>query len=395
MPHVLFAVGDMAGAADGNPGSVATAALTRSLLATHPGSVLLVLGDNAYNDGTAAEYAAHYVPVWGDAGIKPMTFACPGNHDYHTPGAAPYYAVFGDRSGEAGRGFYSFDWNGWHIVSLNTEADYRRGSGQLRWLEADLRRHDTTPTIAFFHRPRFGSGGHGDSDNPEAFWEVMFAHRVEIALCGHAHHYERFAPQDPNRHPSPRGIRQFIVGTGGRSLVPPSPPGRRKPNSEVADGTTWGVLKLTLEAASYQWEFMPAAGGGFTDRSAGPHAVNRLIRARQETAMTFKPSREQQHACQQAASLLANQAEGLRQMGSVNTAAALSKYVATLNLIAASAEVTLTADQKTDVEQATFVLEGSRDGLLTAEFKDRAAKIDRVISLLNDIVAAGNAAAPR
>ena len=130
------------------------------------------------------------------------------------------------------------------------------------------------PTIAFFHRPRFGSGGHGDSDNPEAFWDVLFAHHVEIVLCGHAHHYERFAPQTPDQRPHPKGIRQFIVGTGGRDLVPPKPPGRRKPNSETADGTTWGVLKLTLDAASYEWEFVPARGS-FTDRSTGPHPINR------------------------------------------------------------------------------------------------------------------------
>jgi hypothetical protein len=271
--HEILAVGDMAGAAGDNPGSMAMAALVKSLLSEKPGSALLVLGDNAYDDGTAEEYAAHYDPGWGDAAIRRVTFPCPGNHDYHSPGAAPYYSYFGSVAGTGNRGFYSFDWNGWHFVSLNTEKDYQRGSGQLAWLEADLTAHDTMPTIAFFHRPRFGSGGHGDSDNPEAFWDVLFAHHVEIALCGHAHHYERFAPQDPRQRPDPRGIRQFIVGTGGRGLVPPKPPGRRKPNSEVADGTTFGVLKLTLDAASYQWEFV-STGGGFTDRSTGPHAVN-------------------------------------------------------------------------------------------------------------------------
>jgi hypothetical protein len=276
MPHVILAVGDMAGPPDDNPGSTATAATMATLVTANPGCAVLVLGDNAYDDGTADEYSDHYAPVWGVAPIKPLTLPCPGNHDYHTPGAAPYYAFFQAQAGPAGnRGFYSLDWNGWHLVSLNTEEGYEAGSAQLRWLEADLTAHDSMPTLAFFHRPRFGSGGHGDSDNPEAFWEVLFRHHVEIALCGHAHHYERFAPQDPDRRPHPKGIRQFIVGTGGRSLVRPRPPGRRKPNSEVADGTTFGVLKLTLDAASYEWEFVASAGGSFTDRSSGPHPINR------------------------------------------------------------------------------------------------------------------------
>jgi hypothetical protein len=97
---------------------------------------------------------------------------------------------------------------------------------------------------------------------------------VEIVLCGHAHHYERFAQQTPDQQPNQKGIRQFIVGTGGRDLVMPKPPGRRKPNSETADGTTFGVLKLTLNAASYEWEFIPSLGS-FTDRSTGPHPINR------------------------------------------------------------------------------------------------------------------------
>lgn len=278
MADVLLAVGDMAGPDASNPGSTATARLVTSLLASNPGSGLLVLGDNAYNDGTAREYADHYRSSWGEPGIMARTFACPGNHDYHTTGAAPYFTFFGAQSGPvSGDGFYSFDHGGWHIMSLNTEKDYRAGSRQLTFLENDLNAHKTMPTIAFFHRPRFGSGGHGDSDNPEAFWDVLFAHRVEIALCGHAHHYERFALQDPGRRPHPKGIRQFIVGTGGRELVPPKPPARRKPNSEQADGTAFGVLKLTLHSTSYEWEFVPSLGL-FTDRSTGPHPINRQER---------------------------------------------------------------------------------------------------------------------
>jgi hypothetical protein len=274
--NVILAVGDMAGPADQNGGSKATATLLTTLVAAHPDALVLVLGDNAYNDGTGDEYAKFYAPLWGVEAIASRVRACPGNHDYHTKNASAYFAHFKDKAGPAdGRGFYSFDFHSWHIVSLNTERDYKKGSKQLAFLEQDLKAHASMPTLAFFHRPRFGSGGHGDSDNPEAFWDLLFQHRVEIVLNGHAHHYERFAPQTPNQKPNPAGIREFIVGTGGRGLVPPKPPGKRKPNSEVANGDTFGVLKLTLSDHAYEWEFVPTpGGGGFTDRSATPHPTN-------------------------------------------------------------------------------------------------------------------------
>ncbi len=272
---MLFAVGDMAGPPQSNPGSSITAELLKRLIGQEPSAVVLVLGDNAYNDGKAGEYEQHYQPLWGDPLIKARAWACPGNHDYHTAGATPYYMRFGERAGPADRrGYYSLDLDRWHLVSLNTERDYESGSHQLQWLEDDLQQHAAQPILAFFHRPRFGSGGHGDSDNPEAFWDVLFRHRAEIVLNGHAHHYERFAPQTPRRDPDAAGIREFIVGTGGRELVPPKGPGRRKPNSETANGDSFGILKLVLEPNGYEWEFIPAIDGGFTDRSVDVHPVN-------------------------------------------------------------------------------------------------------------------------
>jgi calcineurin-like phosphoesterase family protein len=273
---VVFAVGDMAGPADKNAGSVDTATLMTNLISTNPDALVFLLGDNAYNDGETDEYEEFFRPIWGVEAIASRVRPCPGNHDYHASNAAPYFAHFKETAGPVDRrGFYSFDLNSWHIVSLNTERDYKKGTAQLTWLETDLQNHADKPTLAFFHRPRFGSGGHGDSDNAEAFWDVLFRHRVEIVLNGHAHHYERFAPQTPKQHLDPAGIREFIIGTGGRGLVPPKPPGKRKPNSEVADGTTFGVLKLVLTPTSYEWEFVPTpGGGGFVDRSAAPHPTN-------------------------------------------------------------------------------------------------------------------------
>ena len=109
--------------------------------------------------------------------------------------------------------------------------------------------------------------------------------------------------------------------------------------------------------------------------------------------MKYQPTQDQQEASAQAAELLGSQAEGLRKTGSVNTVGALAEYVATLRKIAQSSELNLTAKEKIDVEQATFVLEGTRDGLLTADFKDRADKIQTLIRSLNDIVERFNATA--
>jgi hypothetical protein len=85
---------------------------------------------------------------------------------------------------------------------------------------------------------------------------------ADVVLVAHDHSYERFAPQDAKgRRDLERGIPQFVVGTGGRSL-------RRfphiEPNSEVRDRSTFGVLELTLGAGAFAWRFRPAVGT-FTD----------------------------------------------------------------------------------------------------------------------------------
>src|SRR5262245_18575783 len=118
MGDIVLAVGDIAGPAESNEGSTATATLLTKLITAHPRALVLVLGDNAYDNGTADEYAEFYGPIWGADAIAARVRACPGNHDYHTQGARPYFAHFGERAGPADRrGFYSFDHGAWHVVS--------------------------------------------------------------------------------------------------------------------------------------------------------------------------------------------------------------------------------------------------------------------------------------
>ena len=229
------------------------------------GGVVATLGDNVYQRGTLNQYRRCYGPTWGRH--LDRTRPTPGNHEYKTEEAAGYWEYFGDRAGERGKGWYSYDVDGWHVVALNTnrEALVVPGSEQLRWLRDDLRRNGTRCALAYMHHPRFSSGGkHGDVTRLEPIWEILYEGGVDVVLSGHDHHYERFAPQTPDGRKDPaRGIRQFVVGTGGAPGYHLATPG---PNSEVRDADARGVLTLRFEPGAYRWEFVPIRGHRFADR---------------------------------------------------------------------------------------------------------------------------------
>jgi len=255
-----------------NPGADATASLARRLLRSHRDAIVLALGDNAYNSGRYHEYADYYTPSWGHPDLLGRTWSCAGNHDYRTAAARPYFEYFGEqRAGTPARSYYSLPLPeaGWHLVSLNSEIEQDAHSPQLQWLRQDLAARVYKPVIAIWHRPRWGSGAHRDSKKPRWFMNEMYGARAELILNGHAHHYERFAPQRPDQIPDPLGPRQFIVGTGGRKLQ-----GRTKdtPNSEYARFDHFGLLKLTLAPESYRWEFI-AVDDRVLDRGEQP--INR------------------------------------------------------------------------------------------------------------------------
>jgi LysM repeat protein len=242
---------------------------TGALLDNLPGTIL-GLGDNAYVSGTLQEFTDCYGPTWGRH--KDRVYPVPGNHEYLTGGAEGYFTYFGDRATplEPGcrkecKGYYSFNLGAWHIVALNSEIDINPGSEQDRWLRADLAANPSVCTLAFWHKPRWSSGNHGSGASAPLF-QAIYDYGVDIVLSGHDHSYERFAPQSPQGVLEwERGVRQFVVGTGGASLR-----GWKSsaPNSEVKDADTWGVLKLTLHPAAYDWEFIPIAGQTFTDKGS-------------------------------------------------------------------------------------------------------------------------------
>ncbi len=253
LPAILVGAGDIAEC--GTPGAHLTAQVLDSIAGT-----VFTAGDNAYPSGTAADFRDCYHPTWGRH--RARTRPAPGNHEYDSAGAVPYFQYFGAQAGPAGPGYYSYDLGPWHVISLNSEVGFEVGSTQMRWLQADLSSSKARCTVAYFHRPMFSSGSHGGQPQMREFWRLLYEFGVEVAIGGHDHHYERFAPQDPSGGFDPnRGIRQFIVGTGGSALRPPGVP---RPNSEVS-APSWGVLMLTLEATSYRWEFIPAETTGFRD----------------------------------------------------------------------------------------------------------------------------------
>lgn len=240
-------------------------AQTARLIESHHVSAVLALGDEQYQSATPDDFAYGYALTWG--AFASITHSTPGNHEYYSPGAAGYFGYFGLRAGNPARGYYSFDIGAWHIVSLNGNCDFVGGCGagsqQERWLRADLASHRSACTLAFWHEPRFSSGGHHSDPAYQPFWQDLYDAGADVALAGHDHDYERFAPQDPSGGlDRERGIREFVVGTGGKShdLF-----GRTVANSLVRNWNTYGVLFLTLHPASYDWRFVPIQGETFTD----------------------------------------------------------------------------------------------------------------------------------
>jgi acid phosphatase type 7 len=255
---VLVGAGDIADC--GSINDEATAALVETI----PG-IVFTAGDNAYNVGSAAEYRKCYDPSWGR--FRDRTWPAIGNHDALTAAGANYFAYFGSAAGAAPDGWYSFEAGTWHVIVLNSNCPGPNGCGegsaQLAWLRADLTGHPDGCTLAIWHHPRFSSGEHGNNRGVSPFWEALYAAGADLIVNGHDHDYERFAAQTPSGTLDPtRGIREIVVGTGGKSL-------RRfdklVPNSEVRDASSYGVIRLELAPRGYSWQFLAVQAKGFSD----------------------------------------------------------------------------------------------------------------------------------
>ena len=242
-----------------------TARLLDAEVAANPGAVVFTIGDNAYQDATLAEYMSCYDPTWGrhNARVHPNA----GNHEYNTAGAAGYWQYYTERAspsvfvGDSGRYYYSYDVGTWHIIVLNDNIETKTGTTQMNWLQADLDAHPAKCTLAIWHKPKYYQGG--ARTNYTSMWNPLYNAHAELVLNGHIHRYERYAEMTPTGAADPgRGIREIIVGTGGAGIGSSTD---TPPNLEVANGTTYGIMKLWLDTDGYYWKFIPIAGQTFTD----------------------------------------------------------------------------------------------------------------------------------
>ncbi len=254
---VLVGAGDVASC------SLTSDTATGRVIGRIPGTVFAA-GDLAYETGSAAGFTNCYTPAWG--GFKSRTRPVPGNHEYGTAGAAPYFAYFGASAGTPGEGWYAYDLGTWRIYSLNANCTAIGGCGagspQETWLRADLAAHPSACVAAVWHQPLFSSGMHGNDPSTRALWKALQDAGAELVLNGHDHEYERFAPQLADGMASAAGIREFVVGTGGASLRAFS---TVRANSVVRKAGVYGVLRLELKPGAYAWRFFPVAGKTWTD----------------------------------------------------------------------------------------------------------------------------------
>ena len=248
---VLLAVGDTASCDNENDSAVA------ALAASLSGEIALV-GDLAYPDGSAAAFADCFDPVWGP--LRDRLRPAPGNHDYVTADGSAYFADLGSQAGAAGEGWYAYDIGSWRVLALNSNCGSvgcGADSAQVAWLRAELA---SAPgcTLAYWHHPRYSSGRHGDNAFVDGLWSAAVDGGTDVILGGHDHDYERLTAD---------GVREFVVGTGGRSLY--TFPGKPSPLTEARTDTTYGLLQLTLGDGTYDWQFLPVGGGTYTDAGTG------------------------------------------------------------------------------------------------------------------------------
>ncbi len=230
-----------------------TAALVQRINPT----AVLTLGDTQYPAGALPAFMDSYDETWGL--FKDKTYPAPGNHDYQTSGAAGYFAYFGARAGEPGKGYYSFKVGDWLFVALNSEIDMSVNSPQLAWLRTVLADTKTPCVAAYWHKPRFSSGGHASDTMSDAVWRELYANNVDVVLNGHSHGYERFVPQDPDGNSdTQRGITQIVSGMGGYGPESVASP---LPTTAIRQNHTFGVVVLTLMAdrAAYRFASIPGA----------------------------------------------------------------------------------------------------------------------------------------
>lgn len=240
---ILWAVGD------GADGGAAARALAGTLERTGLDR-LLYLGD-VYPDGTRLDFTRGFAPVYGR--LAGRTAPTPGNHEWpeHLVGYDPYWRSV---TGAPTPPWYAIHAGGWEVLALNSEAPHEAGSAQLGWLRGRLRR-PTTCRLAFWHRPRFSAGSHGDQEDVAPLWEALRG-RAALVVSGHDHNLQRLHPRD--------GLVQVVSGAGGHGHYDLD---ADDPRLAFGDDRHDGALRIELRPGRAELAFVTAAGR-VLDRSA-------------------------------------------------------------------------------------------------------------------------------
>lgn len=229
-------------------------------LMTQLGGDILLAGDLAYDRGSIEEFRRCFDPDY--APLKSRMWAVPGNHEYGTPGADGFFTYFGARAGPDRRGYYAMRIASWQVLMLNSNVSMGAGSPQFEWVRGEMERNSARCTLAVWHHPFDSSGPNGPHPGQRALWDLLYSRNADLVVAGHDHLYERHAPMDANqRLDAARGIRLFISGGGG---APPYQRARAAGSSELML-STHGLLRLKLEPALYEWEFL-GVNGAVLDR---------------------------------------------------------------------------------------------------------------------------------
>ncbi len=261
-PFVVAAVGD---GASGEPN---TTAVTNLIASVNP-NLFLYLGD-VYEEGSIAEFYNWY----GNSGsffdqFHSITDPTIGHHEYLTGDASAYFYYWDNVPN-----YYSFNANGWHIISLNSSGVNIGGIGptspEYKWLQADLAAHPTACTIAFYHNPLYSIGNEAPQATMVDIWKLLAQNKVDIVLNGNDHDYERWMPMDANGTPSLTGMTEFILGTGGHALEPVPNSDPRVVYWNNTYPTAYGVLFLTLNPTNANFSFRSSVNGTVLDSGTIP-----------------------------------------------------------------------------------------------------------------------------
>ena len=265
---VMIGVGDIA--VCGTQGHIQTAKLVDSVLRVDSvakvNDAVFTLGDNAYPDGSASNFALCWAVSWGDSTRRIMKKIHPavGNHEAQSVGASPYFTYFGSKAGDPKKGYYSYDVGEWHVIVLNSDTIVQPAftaadrQAQEDWLRSELKGSQKLCTMAMWHQPRFSSGWHGTDPTFQSVWQILYDGGVDLVLNGHDHDYERFVPQNPQGvADSAKGVVEIIAGTGGGDLRGFAGTAR---NSAARIQGHFGVLKLTLGKGEWRSAFIDVDG---------------------------------------------------------------------------------------------------------------------------------------